>query len=181
MSVIFLGLLSLIVAPALAHPAPSVVVTPPTIPTGETVTLTITASVTNTVVSKIMVNGPSGNPGPWTWSGVPITLPDAGDAVSITFPSGVYTVVNDPDGDVSGGPGSWTAGANTGIEGSYWVDVEGTETEVSYHTITKGFVVLQEFDVPEFAFGTVIAITIGFIGLMLTRRRFKTSFKAYRT
>lgn len=173
LSVIFIGLVAFFVASTVAHPAPSVVVSPLTIPPGEIVTITITAAAANTVIDSITVSGPEYNPGPWTWSGIPITLPDVDDSVSITFPSGVFTVVNDEDGDVTGGSGSWSDGANTDVEGSYWVEVTGSESELAAHSVTKGFKVAQEFDVPEFAFGTVIAITIGFTGLMLTRRRFK--------
>src|SRR3972149_2322533 len=70
----FLGLMALIgfmgflVTSALAN-SPSVTVLPATVPTNDITTITITAAVTNTVISSISASGPNGNLGPWTWSG----------------------------------------------------------------------------------------------------------------
>ena len=165
---VFFGMAALLITAATAD-SPAVVVSPPSVPPGGTVTITLTASVANTVVSSISISGPAGNPGPWTWSGVPITMPDVGDSVSITFPGGVFTVVTDGDTDVTGGPGVWTAGANTGTTGSYFVTLTGTETD----PITKSFTIVQEFNVPQFALGTTVVTAIGFAGLTLIRRRLK--------
>jgi hypothetical protein len=165
---LLIGFTGFLVTSVLAD-SPSVTVLPATIPPGGTVTITITAAVSNTVVSSISAEGPSDNPGPWSYSGFTIELPDAGDAVSITFPGGILTVASDTDGDVTAVTGTWTAGANTDKTGSYFVTVTGTETS----TVTKSFTVSQEFNVPEFVIGTAIVTSLGFSGLLMARRRFK--------
>ena len=148
------------------HAVSQISVSPASVPTGGTVTITISEVVAGPdAFASLTITDPLGNV--WDYAGVPFTVSGSSSMV-VTFPDpGQWSLK-------AGSPGGNTGG--TDISGKY--DVKGTYVDVSLSQLTGKFVVLSDkgtFSVPEF--GQSVGVLAAAVLPVLLLFRYKTGVK----
>jgi hypothetical protein len=136
--------------------------TPTNVPTGGTVTITITQSVGPgpDVFSALTVTDPLGNV--FAYSGTPFGV-SSGSPALITFPDpGSWTMTSGPGGNTGG----------TDVSGMYMV--HGTYLDTGLTVLTGHFIVLSDhgqFAVPEFGQSILLLLGVMLPALLFARQR----------